>query len=69
MLMVWVPLFVLYFSSELVLRVYYIYGEGNSKDELEALKNKLPGFMRDSLNARQRVDETRKALTESNQCW
>jgi hypothetical protein len=64
-LFVWIPLFLLYFSSELVLRVYYVYGEGKTKEELEALAQKLPAFMRDSLKARERMEGTRKSLTDA----
>lgn len=61
----WVFIFSVYFSSELILRVYYIYGEGNSKEQMEALANKLPGFLKDSLVARQRLEEAEKALEEA----
>ena len=61
----WVCIFTFYFSSELVLRVYYIYGEGNSKEQMEALANKLPGFLKDSLVARQRLDDAQAALEEA----
>ena len=61
----WVCVFSIYFSSELVLRVYYIYGEGNSKEQMEALANKLPGFLKDSLMARQRMEDAQAALEEA----
>ena len=61
----WICVFSIYFSSELILRVYYIYGEGNSKEQMEALANKLPGFLKDSLVARQRIDDAQEALEEA----
>ena len=61
----WVCIFAVYFSSELILRVYYIYGEGNSKEQMEALANKLPGFLKDSLMSRKRMEEAQKALEEA----
>ena len=61
----WVVVFSVYFSSELILRVYYIYGEGNSKEQMEALANKLPGFLKDSLKSRQRLEEAEKALEDA----
>lgn len=61
----WVCVFSVYFSSELILRVYYIYGEGNSKEQMEALANKLPGFLKDSLVARQRMEDAQAALEEA----
>lgn len=61
----WICIFAVYFSSELILRVYYIYGEGNSKEQMEALANKLPGFFKDSLMSRQRMEEAEKALEEA----
>jgi len=61
----WICIFAVYFSSELILRVYYIYGEGNSKEQMEALANKLPGFLKDSLKSRQRLEEAQKNLEEA----
>ena len=61
----WVCIFAVYFSSELILRVYYIYGEGNSKEQMEALANKLPGFLKDSLMSRKRMEDAQKALEEA----
>lgn len=61
----WILVFSIYFSSELILRVYYIYGEGNSKEQMEALANKLPGFLKDSLVSRQRMEDAQKALEEA----
>ena len=45
--------------------MYYIYGEGNSKEQMEALANKLPGFLKDSLKSRQRMEEAQKNLEDA----
>jgi hypothetical protein len=58
----WVLIFALYFSAELILRVYYVHGEGNSKEQMESWTNKLPAFITDSLKSQQRAEETRKEL-------
>ena len=61
----WILIFAVYFSAELILRVYYIHGEGNSKEQMESWANKLPGFLTDSLKSQQRAEEAQKELEEA----
>ncbi|MCH2205214.1 MAG: hypothetical protein MK132_05005 [Lentisphaerales bacterium] len=61
----WIFIFAVYFSAELILRVYYIHGEGNSKEQMESWANKLPGFLTDSMKSQQRVEEAQKELEEA----
>lgn len=61
----WVLIFAVYYSAELVLRVYYIHGEGNSKEQMESWANKLPGFLTESLKSQQRAEEAEKELEEA----
>ena len=63
--LVFIPLFLLYFTSELILRVYYVYGEGNSKEQIEAMVNKLPSFMKDTFKDKERQDISRKGLNDA----
>ncbi|MCM8536639.1 MAG: hypothetical protein NE334_11945 [Lentisphaeraceae bacterium] len=60
----WILIFAVYFSSELILRVYYLHGNGNSKEQMESWANKLPGFLTDSLKAQQRTEKAEKDLKE-----
>ena len=59
--LVWASIFLLYFSSELILRVYFIYGDGNSAEKLKALTRTMP-MLTEPLEAKRRRDDTRKAL-------
>jgi hypothetical protein len=61
----WILIFAVYFSAELILRVYYIHGDGNSKEQMESWANKLPGFLTDSLKSQQRTEEAEKELEEA----
>lgn len=61
----WIVIFAVYFSAELILRVYYIHGEGNSKEQMESWANKLPGFLTDSMKSQQRAEEAEKELEEA----
>lgn len=64
-LLVWAVLFLVYFSSELVLRAYYIYGEGNSKEDIEAMSNKLPSFVKDVFESKKQDKKSQDLLTEA----
>ena len=61
----WILIFAIYYSSELILRVYYIHGEGNSKEQMESWANKLPGFLTESLKSQQKTEEAEKELEEA----
>jgi len=61
----WMVVFLLYFSSELVLRVYFVYGEGKSKEQLKALTKKLPNFLAEPLQAKQQRDSARSELDKA----
>ncbi len=62
---IWVVVFALYFGSELILRTYYIHGSGNSKEQLEAMAKKIPGVLKDSIQANNEAIEAHKKIDEA----
>ncbi len=61
----WLVVFSLYFSSEIVLRTYYIHGSGNSQEQLEAMAKKIPGALKDSIESTNEYLEAQKKIDEA----
>ena len=61
----WLLIFLLYYSSELVLRVYFTYGDGKESDKIESLTDSLPKILTESLMAHQRSTAKREELDKA----